>query len=106
MKRIMLVMQGVGRSLKMERKFATTTKKKGQIKSKCYKLQNKNKRAAANHKRKQSDNSSEASVAEDDYSDGELLIVSDGDSKPCEDWILNFACTIHMCPNRGLVFNI
>ena len=64
-------------------------KKKGHIKSECYKLQNKNKRVAANQKRKQSDNSGEASVAEDDYSDGELLVISDGSSKPCEDWILD-----------------
>ncbi|PON52990.1 Zinc finger, CCHC-type, partial [Parasponia andersonii] len=52
-------------------------KKKGHIKSECYKFQNKNKKATPNHKGKQTENTGEASVAEDDISDGKLLIVSD-----------------------------
>ena len=42
-------------------------------------------RAAANQKRKQPEKSGEASVVEDEYSDGELLFISDDNSKPCED---------------------
>ncbi|PON35496.1 hypothetical protein PanWU01x14_335850, partial [Parasponia andersonii] len=53
-----------------------------------------------NQKEKRTKNTSEANVAEDDISDGELLVVSDGDSNPCDDWILNSGCTFHMCPNR------
>ena len=60
-------------------------------------MQNKNKRAIANQKGKQLDNSGEASVAEDDCNDGELL---NGSSKLCDDWILDSACTFHMCLNR------
>ena len=60
-------------------------KKKGQIKFECYKLENKNKKTIANQMRKQPENSSEANVAKDDYSDGELLVVSEGDSKPYKD---------------------
>ncbi|KAG8489067.1 hypothetical protein CXB51_017037 [Gossypium anomalum] len=55
-------------------------KKKGNIKSECYKLQNKIKREAANQKGKQPENSGEADVVED-YSDGELLVASVNDSK-------------------------
>ena len=74
-------------------------KKKGHIKSECYKLQNKDKRTSK-HKGKQPKNSGEASVTEDNYNDGDLLLASDDDSKPYEDWILNSSCMFHMCPNR------
>ncbi|KAG8494159.1 hypothetical protein CXB51_011863 [Gossypium anomalum] len=74
-------------------------KKKGHIKSECYKLQNKIKREAANQKEKQPENSDEADVVED-YSDGELLVASVNDSKVSEEWILDLGCTFHMSPNR------
>ncbi|KAG8474442.1 hypothetical protein CXB51_034036 [Gossypium anomalum] len=74
-------------------------KKKGYIKSECYKLQNKIKREAANQKGKQPKNSGEADVVED-YSDGELLVTSVNDSKISEEWILDSGCTFHMSPNR------
>ncbi|KAG8499034.1 hypothetical protein CXB51_005442 [Gossypium anomalum] len=74
-------------------------KKKGHIKSECYKLQNKIKREAANQEGKQPENSGEADVVED-YSDGELLVASVNDSKVSEEWILDSGCTFHMSPNR------
>ena len=80
-----MVMQGGRSKSKNRNKVCNYCEKKGHIKSECYKLQNKNKRAATNHKGKQSDNSGETSVAEDDHSDGELLVVSDSSFKPCED---------------------
>ena len=98
-KGILVVMQKVDRSLKIKRKLVTTAKKKGHIKSECYKLQNKNKKAVVNQKGKQLDNFGEASAAENDCSDGELLVISDGGSKPCEDWIFDSICRFHMCPN-------
>ncbi|KAG8474935.1 hypothetical protein CXB51_031652 [Gossypium anomalum] len=55
-------------------------KKKGHIKSECYKLQDKIKREAVNQKGKQQKNSSEADVVED-YNDGELLVPSVNNSK-------------------------
>ncbi|KAG8503825.1 hypothetical protein CXB51_001964 [Gossypium anomalum] len=55
-------------------------KKKGHIKSECYKIQNKIKKEAANQKGKQSENSSEADVVED-YNDSELLVSSVNNSK-------------------------
>ena len=57
-------------------------KKKWHIKCECYKLQNKNKTIAANQKGKQLEKSDEASVVEYEYSDGELLVVFYGNSKP------------------------
>ncbi|KAG8483366.1 hypothetical protein CXB51_022321 [Gossypium anomalum] len=63
-------------------------KKKGHIKSECYKLQNKIRREAANQKGKQQKNFGEANVVED-YSDGELLVASVNDSKVSEKWILD-----------------
>ncbi|KAG8474315.1 hypothetical protein CXB51_033529 [Gossypium anomalum] len=65
-----------GRSKSSNRgKTCNFCKKKGHIKSKCYKLQNKIKSEAANQKGKQPENSGEADVVED-YSDSELLVAS------------------------------
>ncbi|KAG8481450.1 hypothetical protein CXB51_026306 [Gossypium anomalum] len=36
----------------------------------------------------------------EDYSDGELLVVSVNDSKVSEEWILDSGCTFHISPNR------
>ncbi|KAG8473056.1 hypothetical protein CXB51_034969 [Gossypium anomalum] len=74
-------------------------KKKGHIKSECYKLQNKIKREATNQKGKQPENFGETDVVED-YSDGKLLVTSVNDSKVSEEWILDSGCTFHMSPNR------
>ncbi|KAG8482828.1 hypothetical protein CXB51_024043 [Gossypium anomalum] len=72
-------------------------KKKGHIKSECYKLQNKIKREAANQKGKQPENSGEADVVED-YSDGELLVASVNDSKVMSEGVVlmgnNTSCKI------------
>ena len=70
-------------------------KKKGHVIDDGYKLQNKNK-ATANKKGKQSINSGQVLVVEDDHSDGELLAVSDDDSKPFEELVFYFGCTFHM----------
>ncbi|KAG8498866.1 hypothetical protein CXB51_005705 [Gossypium anomalum] len=74
-------------------------KKKGHIKSECYKLQNKIKREAMNQNGKQPKKSSEVDVVED-YSDGELLVTSINNSKVSEEWILELGCTFHMGPKR------
>ncbi|KAG8472574.1 hypothetical protein CXB51_034372 [Gossypium anomalum] len=89
-----------GRSKSSNRgKTCNFCKKKGHIKSECYKLQNKIKREAANQKGRQPENSGEADVVED-YSDGELLVASVNDSKVSEEWILDSGYTFHMSPNR------
>ncbi|KAG8489449.1 hypothetical protein CXB51_017818 [Gossypium anomalum] len=89
-----------GRSKSSNRgKTCNFCKKKGHIKSECYKLQNKIKREASNQKGKQPENSGEADVVED-YSNGELLVASVKDFKVSEEWILDSGCTFHMSPNR------
>ncbi|KAG8503716.1 hypothetical protein CXB51_001714 [Gossypium anomalum] len=89
-----------GRSKSLNRgKTCNFCKKKGHIKSECYKLQNKIKIEAANQKGKQPENSGEADVVQDN-SDGELLVASTNDSKVSEEWILDSGCTFHMSPNR------
>ncbi|KAG8482734.1 hypothetical protein CXB51_024185 [Gossypium anomalum] len=89
-----------GRSKSSNRgKTCNFYKKKGHIKSECYKLQNKIKREAVNQKGKQPENSSEADVVED-YNDDELLVASVNDSKVSKEWILNSGYTFHMSPNR------
>ncbi|KAG8492267.1 hypothetical protein CXB51_009957 [Gossypium anomalum] len=89
-----------GRSKSSNRgKTCNFCKKKGHIKSECYKLQNKIKKEATNQKGKQPENSSEADVVKD-YSDGELLVVSVNNSKVSEEWIRDSGCTFHMSPNR------
>ncbi|KAG8491187.1 hypothetical protein CXB51_014418 [Gossypium anomalum] len=90
-----------GRSKSSNRgKTCNFCKKKGYIKSECYKLQNKIKREAANQKGKQPENFGEANVVED-YSDGELLVTSVNDSKVSKEWILDSGCTFRMSPNRN-----
>ncbi|KAG8503622.1 hypothetical protein CXB51_001566 [Gossypium anomalum] len=89
-----------GRSKSSNRdKTCNFYKKKGYIKSECYKLQNKIKRKAANQKGKQPKNSSEADVVKD-FSNGELLVASVNDSKLSEEWILDSGCTFHMSLNQ------
>ena len=63
-------------------------------------MKNKNKKVVANQNGKQPKKSDDANVVEDEYGYGEHLVVSDGDSKPYKDWILDSGCTFHMCPNR------
>ncbi|KAG8481083.1 hypothetical protein CXB51_025814 [Gossypium anomalum] len=89
-----------GRSKSSNRgKTCNFYKKKGHIKSECYKLQNKIKREVANQKGKQLENFGEADAVED-YSDSELLVTSVKNSKVSEEWILDSGCTFHMSPNR------
>ena len=84
---------------KSRNKSCKYCKKKGLVIDDCYKLHNKNK-AIANQKGKQSINSDQVSVVEDNHSDGELLVVSNGDSNSSEEWVLDFGCTFHMFSNK------
>lgn len=45
------------------------------------------------------ENFCDASLVEEDCSDGDLLMIFYGDSKPDENWILDMACTFHNCSN-------
>ena len=72
------------------KKFCNFCKRKGQIINKA--------------KNNSADSSGEAGVAENDAggaSDGEVLMVSGGNTKTSEEWILDSGCTFHMCPKRS-----
>lgn len=56
--------------------------------------------ATANQKENRPEDLGEARVVEDEKSDGELFVISNGNSKICEDWILDLACTFHMSFNK------
>ena len=58
----------------------------------CFKLQNKEKRKG----NKQGDNS--ANVARDDSSDDALVVIA-GCAETNDEWVLDTACTFHMCPH-------
>lgn len=77
-------------------------KKKGHVKRDCDKLQAKGNLVANN--RGQSSNSDDANITEylSDGGDVMVTVVSDVESKPDEEWILDSACSHHVCPNRDL----
>ncbi|KAF3643363.1 hypothetical protein FXO38_20632 [Capsicum annuum] len=85
---------------KNRNKTCNQCKKKGHIKFEYWKLQNREKRKAQKSKKNQPEKSGKANFMEDGSSDRELLVVSYGNSKPYEDWILDSACTFHRCRNR------
>ena len=80
-------------------KFCNYYKKKGYIKKKCFKLQNKEKRFG-NKQGEKSRKSSEVGVVESYQTDGELLVVSDVDLRAGKYWNLDYGCTFHMTPNQ------
>ena len=84
---------------KNSNKICNYCKKKGHIKKKCFKLQNREKKFW-NKQEEKSGKSGEASVVELDQTDGELLVASDTDSRASETWILDSSCTFHMTPNQ------
>ena len=72
-------------------------KKKGHAIDDCYRFQNKNK-AAVNHKGNQPVNSGQVNVVEDDHNDRELLTVSNGDSMPSKEWVLDSSWHVSCVP--------
>ena len=55
-------------------------------------------------KTKPTDSSVEADVVEHGEggtSEGEVLMVSFGNTKPSEEWTLDSVCTFHICPKRS-----
>ena len=80
-------------------KICNYCKKKGHIKKGCFKLHNREKKFGQKQREK-SGKSSEVSVVELDQIDEELLVVSDVDSRACENWILDYGSTLHKNRNR------
>jgi len=82
-----------GRSQSRDKKYCRYCKRDGHDISECFKLQNKEKRKG----NKQGENS--ANVARDDSSD-DALVVTAGCAETNDEWVLDTACTFHMCPHR------
>lgn len=74
-------------------------KKNGHIRPDYYALKNINKALGANDKEKCHVDSAEANIVENDQSVGQLLVICDMGSKPCEEQVMDSTCTFYMCPN-------
>ncbi|KAL5757330.1 hypothetical protein ACOSP7_019941 [Xanthoceras sorbifolium] len=69
-------------------------KKKGHTKSECFKLKNKQQ-----NKDQKRDEPAEASIVQN-QEQCDLLLVCADEAKARNEWILDTACSFHMCPNR------
>ncbi|CAN1141484.1 Retrovirus-related Pol polyprotein from transposon TNT 1-94 [Linum perenne] len=69
-------------------------KRDGHDISECHRLQYKERRDQG-----KSEDGGKASVVANDSSDGEMLVVFAGCTRTDDEWILDSACTFHMCPN-------
>ena len=69
-------------------------KKKGHTKSECFKLKKKQQ-----HKDQKRDEPAEASIVQN-QEQCDLLLVCADEAKARNEWILDTACSFHMCPNR------
>ncbi|XP_016540614.1 uncharacterized protein LOC107841125 [Capsicum annuum] len=74
--------------------------KKGPCQIRVLEVTNREKIEAPKPKGNQPKKSGEASFVEGGGSDGALLVVFYGNSKPFEDWILDSGCTFHMYRNQ------
>ena len=72
-------------------------KKPGHIKTECYKLQNNMKReATSSNQPSTSDQPTENAT----HDSSEILAIADCESKSSREWILDSACSFHVCYNR------
>ena len=99
-KEILMVMRGTYRNPVIKTKLASTIRKMGTSNLSVISCRIRIRELLQIKRKNNRKKSSEASVAEDEYSDGKLLVVSDDNSKPCKDWILDSGCTFHMCHNQ------
>jgi Integrase core domain. len=75
-------------------------KRDGHDISECWKLQDKDKRTGKYIPKGKKEEEGKAAVVTDEKSDAELLVAYAGCAQTSDQWILDTACTYHMCPNR------
>nr|XP_015638684.1 uncharacterized protein LOC107281003 [Oryza sativa Japonica Group] len=75
-------------------------KRDGHDISECWKLQDKDKRTRKYIPKGKKEEEGKAAVVTDEKSDAELLVAYAGCAQTSDQWILDTACTYHMCPNR------
>nr|AAM08562.1 Putative retroelement [Oryza sativa Japonica Group]AAM10749.1 Putative retroelement [Oryza sativa Japonica Group] len=68
--------------------------------SKCWKLQDKDKRTGKYVPKGKKEEEGKAAVVTDEKSDAKLLVAYAGCAQTSDQWILDTACTYHMCSNR------
>jgi hypothetical protein len=81
-----------------KKKYCRYCKKEGHDISECFKLQNKEKRNAT-YKPKGNKGENSANVAHDESSDDALDVIA-GCAETNDKWVLDTACSFHMCPYR------
>ncbi len=93
---------GRGRSKSRgKEKFCKYCKKTNHFIEDCWKLQKKEKRNGMNQPKNKSDGDGKASVVSSDNSDnGDVLIAFAGCVSMNDEWILDSACSFHMCCNK------
>ena len=82
-----------GRSQSRDKTYCRYCKRDGHDILECFKLRNKEKRKG----NKQGENF--ANIAHDDSYDDALVIIV-GCAETNDEWVLDTACTFHMCPHR------
>ncbi len=75
-------------------------KRDGRDISECWKLQDKDKRTEKYISKGKKEEEGKAAVVTDEKSDAELLVAYADCAQTSDQWILDTACTYHMCPNR------
>nr|ABA91380.1 retrotransposon protein, putative, Ty1-copia subclass [Oryza sativa Japonica Group] len=75
-------------------------KRDGHDISECWKLQDKDKRTRKYIPKGKKEEEGKAAIVTDEKSDAELLVAYAGCAQTSDQWILDTACTYHMCPNR------
>nr|AAT44257.1 putative polyprotein [Oryza sativa Japonica Group] len=75
-------------------------KRDGHDISECWKLQDKDKRTGKYVPKGKKEEEGKAAVVTDEKSDAELLVAYAGCAQTSDQWILDTACTYHMCLNR------
>ena len=75
-------------------------KRDGHDISECWKLQDKDKRTGKYVPKGKKEEEGKVAVVTDEKSDAELLVAYAGCAQTSDQWILDTACTYHMCPNR------
>ena len=83
-------------------KFCRYCKKDTHVIEDCWKLQNKEKRNGTYKPKNKSDGDSKAFVvfAADSFDSGDVLVVLAGCVASRDEWILDSACSFHICSNR------
>ena len=92
--------RGRSKSKGRDGKFCKYCKKTSHNIDDCWKLQNKEKRNGTYQPKNKSEGDGKADVVSNDNSDGDCLVVFAGCVSGNDEWILDSACSLHICCNK------